>query len=124
MPRCYDCQNYANLLTKTTGGGVEFTREAFVAWKRSGPRQCHYCGIPERDIFALGVVNVRTKKTMESIGVDRRDNDRPYTLDNIVLCCPPCNALKGSILTGPEMDLLGPHVRAIWNARLAASFTS
>jgi hypothetical protein len=44
MTRCYDCQNYYNLTTKATGGGVNFAREDFVAWKRSQPRECHYCG--------------------------------------------------------------------------------
>jgi len=119
MGRCYDCQNFKNLLTKTTGGVVDFSREEFIVWKRSGPRECHYCGIAERDIYDLGVINVRTKKTMESIGVDRRDNNRPYTLDNLVLCCPPCNAIKGSILTDAEMEQIGPHIRSAWNVRLS-----
>lgn len=118
MSRCYDCQNYANLTTKKTGGGVNFTREDFVAWKRGQERRCHYCGIEEQDIFDLGVVNVRTKKVMESIGVDRIDNAQPYSLENLVLCCPPCNAIKSSILTASEMKTLGCHVSQIWDQRL------
>jgi hypothetical protein len=118
MTRCYDCQNYDNLTKKATGGGVNFTREDFVAWKRAQPRECHYCGLRERDLYRIGVVNVRTKRVMESIGVDRIDNDRPYTLDNIVLCCGPCNAIKSSILTAHEMEILGPAIGEIWAARL------
>ena len=121
MTRCYDCQNYANLLTKKTGGGVTFSREEFVAWKRSQDRQCHYCGIEQSRLFDLSVVNVRTKRVMESIGVDRVDNALAYTLDNIVLCCGPCNAIKSSILTNTEMELLGPSIRRIWDRRLDAS---
>jgi hypothetical protein len=120
MPRCYDCQNYANLLAKSTGGGVEFSREQFLGWKRSQSRNCHYCNIVEADLYSLNVVNVRTKKIMESIGVDRLDNAKPYTLANIVLCCGPCNAIKSSILTASEMQSLGPQIRTLWNRRLAA----
>lgn len=118
MRRCKDCQNYANLLTKTTGGGVTFSRQEFVDWKRSMRRQCHYCGIEEADLFDLGVVNVRTKKVMETIGVDRVDNLSNYSLDNIVLCCGPCNAIKSNILSSDEMVRLGPSVRDIWRSRL------
>ena len=118
MPRCKDCQNYANLVAKTTGGGVTFTREEFVQWKRAQARTCHYCGLAEVDLVHLGVVNVRTKRVMETIGVDRVDNLRNYTLDNIVLCCGPCNAIKSSILSSDDMLRLGPHIREIWVGRL------
>jgi hypothetical protein len=47
MERCYDCQNFWNLSKKTTGGGVQFSREEFVEWKRADAkrRECAYCGI-------------------------------------------------------------------------------
>jgi hypothetical protein len=118
MARCYDCQNYANLVTKATGGGVHFSREDFVAWKRNQVRCCHYCGLEERDLYRLGVVNVRTRRVMEAIGVDRIDNALPYTLENIVLCCGPCNAIKSSILSASEMEQLGSALSCIWAARL------
>lgn len=118
MPRCKDCQNYANLLSKTTGGGVTFSRHEFVEWKRGQDRVCHYCGLAEMELVHLGVVNVRTKRIMETIGVDRVDNTRNYSLDNIVLCCGPCNAIKSSILSSEEMLLLGPHIQEVWIRRL------
>lgn len=120
MRRCKDCQNYANLLSKTTGGGVTFTREEFVAWKRAQVRRCYYCTLDESDLFDLGVTNVRTKKTMETIGVDRLDNARNYSLDNIVLCCGPCNAIKSNILSSEEVSRLGPAVLEIWQSRLVS----
>jgi len=120
MKLCYDCQNYANLKTKATGGGVNFTREQFVAWKRADAsrRSCAYCGISAADLHKLGAVNVRTKKVYESIGVDRRDNTRPYTLDNLIPCCGPCNAIKGSILTDAEMMKVGKVLAKAWATRL------
>lgn len=123
MERCYDCQNFENLKNKATGGGVLFSREDFVAWKRAEPsrRLCTYCGISAPQLFRLGIKNSRTKKVYESIGVDRRDNSRPYELSNLVPCCGPCNAIKSSILTDQEMSQLGPVLRQLWNARLAAA---
>ena len=99
MPRCYDCQNFFNLTKKSTGGGISVTREEFVRWKRALPRVCHYCGMTQERFFDLGVTNVRTGKRMESLGVDRIDNMRPYDLDNLVICCGACNAIKSNILT-------------------------
>lgn len=121
MNRCYDCQNYLNLTTKATGGGVRFSREEFLVWKRSNPaaRRCSYCGIDSPQLHGLGVVNVRTKKVYESIGVDRRDNSQPYTVDNIVSCCGPCNAIKSSILTDAEMRKVGRTLADIWRKRLS-----
>jgi hypothetical protein len=35
MKRCVDCQHYANLDKKKTGGTVNFSREEFLAWRRA-----------------------------------------------------------------------------------------
>lgn len=123
MDLCIDCQNYKNLKSKATGGGVTFEREDFVEWKRAGPerRQCVYCGIGGDQLYALDVPNPRNDKRFEVIGVDRRDNDLPYTLDNIQPCCPLCNGIKSGTLTHREMLALGPHLRELWDARLANS---
>ena len=123
MALCYDCQNYRNLTTKKTGGGVKFSREQFVTWKRSAPerRKCSYCGIDSPGLQKLGAGNARTKRPYESIGVDRIDNSKPYTLDNIVPCCGACNAIKGSILTDTEMREVGKVLSKLWAARIAAA---
>lgn len=120
MARCYDCQNFRNLATKATGGGVAFTRAEFVAWKQqNGHRLCTYCGIDSATLYDLNTRNVRTGKRQEVVGVDRKDNALPYTLANIQPCCPLCNAIKGAVLTDEEMRALGPQLRATWNKRLA-----
>lgn len=120
MARCYDCQNYHNLKTKIKPEVLSFSREDFLAWKHNEERRCFYCLIEERDIYDLQVVNVRTKKVMESIGVDRADNSQGYVFSNMVLCCGPCNAVKGSILTQDEMLALRAGLQQIWRQRLTA----
>lgn len=121
MPRCYDCQNFLNLTRKATGGGVQFTREDFLAWKVGRERACTYCGITADALYELAIVNPRNKRRYESIGVDRIDNSVPYSLENIIPCCGPCNAVRGGVLTHEEMRTLGSSLRQIWAARLAGS---
>ena len=120
MGLCIDCQHYMNLTKKQTGGGVYFTREEFLAWKRESAerRLCGYCGIGSDQLFDLNVLNPRNKKRFEVIGVDRIDNAKPYRLDNITPCCPLCNGIKSAVLTHEEMLELGPHLRQIWDRRL------
>tara|TARA_R110000782_G_scaffold137419_4_gene229906 strand:- start:334 stop:579 length:246 start_codon:yes stop_codon:yes gene_type:complete len=70
-------------------------------------------------MISLNILNVRNKKAYEVVGVDRKDNGKPYTLDNIVACCGPCNSIKGSILKDHEMHLVGHVLRKVWDSRLA-----
>jgi len=45
-------------------------------------KPCSYCGSP-----------------IETIGLDRKDNTRGYTPDNVTPCCPDCNWMKGGDTT-------------------------
>lgn len=50
---------------------------------------CHYCGAPPN--------NCRTTKSGDSFsynGIDRVDNEKGYTADNVVSCCRECNMAK------------------------------
>ena len=52
---------------------------------------CHYCGIPpqaERNNCNGGAFTYN--------GIDRKDNDKGYTLDNCVPCCADCNYKKST----------------------------
>jgi len=40
---------------------------------------CYYCG-----------------DNIETIGLDRLNNTKGYSLDNIVSCCTPCNMMKNN----------------------------
>lgn len=120
MPLCIDCQHYSNLVKKKTGGGVFFSLEEFLSWRRGRERKCSYCGCDGEKLYKLNIANVRTGKRYEVIGVDRVNNAKPYTLDNIIPCCGPCNSVRGGILTYEEMVSLGPSLRKIWEGRTGA----
>jgi len=43
----------------------------------------------------------------EVSGIDRKDNSRGYTRDNVTSCCRRCNSVKGANLDYIEMKELG-----------------
>ena len=49
---------------------------------------CHYCGTPPRE---------QTKKSfmVNANGIDRKDSDVGYLIENCVPCCTTCNHAKG-----------------------------
>jgi 5-methylcytosine-specific restriction endonuclease McrA len=59
---------------------------------------CHYCG---------GSLNCTGH------ALDRKDNSRKHTHDNVVPCCWSCNQVKGSRFTYEQMMLLAPSLRKI-----------
>lgn len=53
-------------------------------------QDCHYCGSPP-----LGRVSTGSYSTTALVnGIDRLDNERGYTVDNVVTCCKFCNRAK------------------------------
>ena len=53
---------------------------------------CHYCGAKPSQISR----GERINGTYIYNGLDRVDNDRGYTIDNVVSCCFKCNRSKGT----------------------------
>jgi hypothetical protein len=61
---------------KSRGIPFELTFEQFMTfWQKP----CYYCG-----------------NSIPTIGLDRVDNTKGYTMDNVVPCCKVCNRLKTS----------------------------
>lgn len=47
------------------------------------------------------------------LGCDRMDNDKGYTMDNVVPCCYTCNTVRNNNFTYEEMLRLGKTIRDI-----------
>jgi len=82
----------------------ELTLEQFE-FLTSSP--CHYCGV-------IGASATKAKPTSNgayvSNGIDRKNSDIGYTIENCVPCCPICNLMKRSL---PYNDFLA-HVKRIY----------
>ena len=65
-------------------------RNQFIAWFNSQEKVCYYCKTP------LGLSG---RGNLDGVTIDRKDNAKGYSLDNLALACRRCNIMKGSWLT-------------------------
>jgi len=49
----------------------------------------------------------------DNIGLDRIDNSKPHSKDNVVLCCYSCNVARSNNFTHEEMKILGKTITLI-----------
>lgn len=81
------------------------TAPEFEDWLSSRKLICFYCSIPF--LTATGKTGGRKDKSMKYATIDRKDNRKGYTIDNITLCCARCNVIKGSWFTCKQMLEIG-----------------
>lgn len=84
---------------------VLITYEEFVAL--TNIKECHYCGTA---VFWNEHHNVGTKKST-ACNIDRKDNNLPYTLSNIAICCVACNYSKGKYFSYDEWKIAAAAIR-------------
>lgn len=71
-------------------------------FKEITSKNCYYCGIEPSQVFKS-----RTNYGGYVYnGIDRVDNDRGYSLDNIVPCCGTCNIAKGKLSVEQFLNLV------------------
>jgi len=79
-------------------------KEEFVAWYDSQVKICHYCGVSENLLKAIG-----RKKSI--LTVDRKNNHCGYELSNMCLACFRCNNMKSDFFTEEEwMDIAKRYI--------------
>jgi len=126
---CTVCQRFRSLSKNSNrvrrdghAPGLEFTLQQFAVWFACHPRKCVYCTIHESLIKKLNLTT-QVGKPLQRLGVDRTDNDLPYTVTNIVLCCYACNKVRSNTFTADEMKIIGPSIASTWVNRLSANST-
>lgn len=80
-------QRYVASRSAAKRAGIEF-HLTFEEYAAIIERPCHYCGNPR--VSATGR------------GMDRVDNSKGYSVDNVLPCCPPCNLFRGDTYTVEE----------------------
>lgn len=79
---------------KRKGISFNISGSDFVEWFNRQKLECYYC----RQTLEKGNGSAK----MNSLNLDRLDNKRGYSLDNIVLSCRRCNSMKGDWLTAEQ----------------------
>lgn len=85
--------------------GIPFamTREEFTGWFGKKEKRCHYCDVR--------VVVGSSRDPKELLTIERKDNNGPYSLDNIVVSCKGCNVIKSNNISYETMLKIGQILR-------------
>ena len=80
-------------------------------------KKCYYCGIKEEDFIRIWGKFYGGKTRGQKLEIDRRDNEKGYTLENCVLSCSICNNAKSDKFTDEEFKEVGKSIKQIWLLR-------
>lgn len=78
--------NQLKMNAKSGGREMSLTLDEFLSVAN---QPCHYC-------------NDELCQDRTGTRLDRRDNSKGYTLDNVVACCKYCNSVKQELFTEEE----------------------
>lgn len=102
--------------------GIPFhiTFDEYCMWVKgeSDSQVCPYCGLTLNESKALQ--RLRGKNRICGFTIDRIDNDKGYTLNNIQRICFLCNVIKGYWFTNQEMLLLGSQLGKVQKSVLCS----
>ncbi|OQB73605.1 MAG: hypothetical protein BWX92_03312 [Deltaproteobacteria bacterium ADurb.Bin135] len=73
---------------------------------------CKYCSLPG-DTSEHYKKHFRKGKRGVRLEVDRKDNTKPYSPENCVLACYPCNNAKSDVFSSQEFEVIGKIIRMI-----------
>ena len=120
---CRNCSNgqekgqtgLSLLFSKYKTNAKKYKREFTLSledFKKITSSNCIYCGIKPSTINTSIVKNEQTKEHSKYFynGIDRRDSNKGYTLENSVPCCTFCNKAKSDL---PESIFLN-HLKRIY----------
>lgn len=93
-------------------GGVDFSRNEFIEWHNKQEKKCDYCDITELN---YNLMKLHYMNNCKRLTIDRKNNNSPYSLENIILACPICNMIKSSFFSYEEMKQIGQQfVKPKW----------
>lgn len=88
-----------------------------AGYRRNDIKRGVICSLTREQVEEIIVKPCTYCDSMDTIGVDRIDNDLGHTLENCQPCCQLCNFTKSNQFTHSEMLLLGEVIRQIRKSR-------
>jgi hypothetical protein len=80
-------------------------RIAFCEWYMMEEHKCAYCGITQNELHDLRekrggnlTLNGGEKRKEGYLEIEKRDPDKGYVKDNVLLACPFCNNAKSNLI--------------------------
>lgn len=120
-------KSYISIYGSAKRRGKEFslTRQQFIQWYNTSTDECHYCKITGPEYSGVMSKLKSLGKAANGIGtvasqvrysprltIDRKDNEKGYTIDNICKSCWFCNVTKGSLLSEEIMIEVGKEIKS------------
>jgi 5-methylcytosine-specific restriction endonuclease McrA len=97
---------YSVLRNKAKKRNIDFNilEEDFKDWYNKQKQKCIYCG---RSLTTIQKDTKESDNHKHRLTIDRKDNKKGYTIENITLACYRCNVIKGNYFTEKEMLKIG-----------------
>ena len=83
---------------------ILFTKKEFEHWYNKQEQICYYCARTVKEIINDKKERINVKFRLS---IDRKNNKKGYTINNIVLACYRCNCIKSEYFTAKEMLKIG-----------------
>jgi hypothetical protein len=96
---------YNQLMSVALREECDITYDCFVEFTKE--TKCHYCDGP---IVWQEYAHNREKNT-RAYNLDRKNNDKGYLRENVVVCCPSCNWTKGDRFTYEQFVKIGEVIK-------------
>ena len=95
--------------------GVNFTKEQFLNWlKNNYDGSCYYCRISLEE-YQNKKIYKKIKIKGERFGIDRKNNQKGYFLDNIAVSCQICNSVKSFVFDPEEFkEIAKKYIRKLY----------
>lgn len=102
------CYTIYRSRAKVSGFNFTLTREEFNELIEA---RCHYCDdTPKNELRRPRIYGTAVLRYQ---GVDRKNNARGYTNDNVVPCCGRCNLIKGPNISFDEMEFIAVTLKKL-----------
>ena len=85
---------------------ITFSKDEFINWYNQQEQRCYYC----RRTIKETKTDIGLNSSSYRLSIDRKNNNKGYKLDNIVLACNRCNIIKGKFFTAPEMLIIAKEI--------------